>query len=80
MGRLEAQVESLELKWSNYRDELKKLVNRLEKREERAEKKLRETSNSDENHTILDQNFDEIDEVSQRVLARRLRHGVPEQS
>lgn len=42
MGRLEAAVESLELKWVNYRDEIKKLVNRLEKREERLEKRLAE--------------------------------------
>ena len=44
LGRIEAQVESLELKWKLYRDEIKKLVNRLEKREERAIAKERETA------------------------------------
>ncbi len=36
---LEANVEGLELKWSSYLDQMKRLVNRLEKRDERAEKK-----------------------------------------
>ena len=75
MGRLEAQVESLELKWVNYRDEIKKLVNRLEKREERLEKKLRELA--DETPQIVkDDNNGEIDEISARVLARRNKHGL----
>lgn len=36
VGKLEAEVESLELKWTSYRDELRRLVQRLEKREQRA--------------------------------------------
>jgi len=72
MGRLEAQVESLELKWTNYRDEIKKLVNRLEKREQRAEKKeLAEAEKNAENPIIGTGNG--VDEVTARVLARRNR-------
>lgn len=77
MGRLEAAVESLELKWVNYRDEIKKLVTRLEKREERLEKKLRETA---ETEPVVNGEPDVsdifTDVVSQRVLARRNR-GLP---
>jgi len=36
---LEATLEALEMKWVAYRDELKRLVNRLEKRDSRAEAK-----------------------------------------
>ena len=75
MGRLEAAVESLELKWVNYRDEIKKLVNRLEKREERLEKKLREIA--DETVETPNNGDESIaDEISQRVNARRQRHGL----
>lgn len=36
IGRLEAEVESLQLKWSMYKDQLQRLVQRLEKRDQRA--------------------------------------------
>lgn len=78
IGRLEAEVESLELKWVLFRDELKKLVNRLEKREERAEKRRLEHENNGE-VVNKEPDVDEfLDVVSQRVIARRNRHGVSE--
>lgn len=73
IGRMEAVVESLELKWSLHRDELRKLVSRLEKRDERLEKRLREAVNTDEIDTNVDHNSDGIDEVTKRVLGRRNR-------
>lgn len=36
VGRLDAAVDGLELKWETYRDELRRLVQRLEKRDQRA--------------------------------------------
>ena len=75
MGRLEAAVESLELKWVNYRDEIKKLVNRLEKREERLEKKLREAEEQPA-HSADNGDLPIEDVISQRVNARRQRHGL----
>jgi len=75
LGRLEAEVETLTLKWTLYRDEMKKLVNRLEKVWERQEKKLRreseESLNNDENGDLPI-----VDEITQRVNARRSRHGL----
>lgn len=38
-GRLEAEVERLSLEWVAYRDELRRLVQRLEKRDQRLERK-----------------------------------------
>ena len=35
-GRLEAKVNTLELEWAAYRDQINKLVQRLEKRDQRA--------------------------------------------
>lgn len=66
MGRLEAAVESLELKWVNYRDEIKKLVNRLEKREQRLEQRLAET---DKNADNGNQEFES--DIHRRIAARR---------
>lgn len=73
LGRLEAVVESLELKWVIYRDEMKKLVNRLEKRDERLEKRLREAANTDEIVEPAIAADGAIDEVTKRVLGRRNR-------
>lgn len=36
LGRNEAEVENLMLQWKGYKDELNRLVNRLEKRDQRA--------------------------------------------
>jgi len=76
MGRLEAAVESLELKWVNYRDEIKKLVTRLEKREERLEKKLREAADTENTVPSLGNGDVFTDVVSERVHARRNRDGI----
>lgn len=76
MGRLEASVESLELKWTNYRDEIKKLVTRLEKREERLEKKIRESADSEPVVNNIPDVDDFVDVVTQRVNARRAKNGV----
>lgn len=73
LGRLEAVVESLELKWTIYRDELKKLVSRLEKREERLEKKLREAGDTVNSVETAIDNGPPVDEVTARVLRRRNR-------
>jgi len=73
LGRLEAVVESLELKWTIYRDEMKKLVNRLEKRDERLEKKLRESDNTENSVETAIENGPQMDEITTRVLRRRNR-------
>jgi len=75
LGRLEAEVETLTLKWTLYRDEMKKLVNRLEKVWERQEKKLRrdaeQSLNNEDNGDLPI-----VDEITARVNARRAGHGV----
>jgi vancomycin resistance protein YoaR len=69
IGRLEAEVESLRLQWAGYRDELKRLVNRLEKRDQRAEAREK----ADLEQTVPEPQHDEI---TRQVLARRERHGL----
>lgn len=80
MGRLEAAVETLELKWEGYRDELKKLVSRLEKRDQRAEQKLRAAASQDEETPSNGNNdiSEIVDPTSARVLARRANRGIRE--
>lgn len=63
IGRLEADVASLVMQWAAYRDELRRLVNRLEKRDQRAE--ARETRAAEPDVEI------DTDETTARVLARR---------
>jgi len=77
LGRLEAEVERLSLQWVAYRDELKRLVNRLEKREQRAEERAQREADAVEHEP----DFPAMDETSRRVLARRnatVRNGLPE--
>lgn len=77
LGRLEAEVERLSLQWVAYRDELKRLVNRLEKREQRAEERAQRESA--ENAPRFEEPVQ--DETTRRVLARRnarFGNGVPE--
>lgn len=77
LGRLEAEVERLSLQWVAYRDELKRLVNRLEKREQRAEERAERERTAPE----FEAPEPAQDEVTRRVLARRnavVRNGVPE--
>lgn len=68
LGRLEAEVESLGLQWRAYRDELKRLVNRLEKRDARAEERERVASAPPPEPLV--------DEITQRVHERRSRRHV----
>lgn len=67
LGRLEAEVETLRLQWAGYRDELKRLANRLEKRDQRAEAREEQARGAAEAEPV----FPEVDEISRRVLARR---------
>jgi hypothetical protein len=77
LGRLEAEVESLGLQWIGYRDELKRLANRLERRDQRAQERERaEAEGSDSSPG----NGGAPDEISQFVLLRRNRHGLRNQS
>lgn len=71
LGRNEAEVERLGLVWEAYRDELRRLVSRLEKRDQRAAKVAEED--------CADCPEDpKLDPASARILARRRRlHGVP---
>lgn len=69
LGRLEAQVESIELVWHNYRDQISRLIQRLEKREERQKKKDATQEQSE--------NGPQIDPVSARIHARRKGYGLP---
>jgi len=75
VGRMEARMETLELKWSMQRDEMLKLVRRLEKREERAVQKERELAAeiADSANSILAPG---VDEITERVNARRNRNAV----
>lgn len=77
MGRLEAEVETLQLKWTGTRDEIKRLVNRLEKRDERADKKA---AAAVEIEIPIDKDAtpaERVDDITTRVLARRNRHVLP---
>jgi hypothetical protein len=72
LGRLEAEVENLGLQWVGYRDELKRLANRLERRDQRAaERERREEEGEDSSPD----NGGGPDAISQFVLTRR-KHGV----
>lgn len=73
LGRLEAEVESLGLQWIGYRDELKRLANRLERRDQRA---LERESRSSEGGNGAPPQVEAPDAISQLVLARRKRHGL----
>jgi len=66
-GRLEAEVENLGLQWVGYRDEIKRLVNRLEKRDQRAEARDAEQPELPEGSPDPPRR----DVVTERVLARR---------
>lgn len=71
MGRLEAQVETLDLQWIAYRDELKRLAARLERRDQRAqERETREAEGSNGGPP----NLEAPDAISAHVLARRSHH------
>lgn len=64
VGRMEAETERLSLVWESYRDEMKRLVQRLEKRDQRAERRELEPPASGQL---------ELDPVSARI-SRRRRH------
>lgn len=68
LGRMEADVERLELSWTNHKDQLNRLVNRLEKRDERAQKR--------ETEPEVGEDEPEVTDLRERVLARRRRHAV----
>lgn len=73
LGRLEAEVETLHLQWAGYRDEMKRLANRLERRDQRAqERETREREGS--NGSPPGPN--DLDAISQFVLERRKYHGL----
>ncbi len=70
MGRLEAAVETLELKWVGYRDEIKKLVSRLEKRDQRQEQRLRAAAaEPDENGNS--EPVSTLDPITEKLFRRR---------
>lgn len=66
-GRLEAEVETLRLQWEGYRDELKRLVTRLEKRDQRAAQKADLRAEPEDQLEIEPA----ADRVSERVRERR---------
>lgn len=69
-----SRLEGLKLEWINTRDELRKLAQRLEKRDERAEKRAAAAAELEE-----PQGFDPME--AQRALRRRrngLLHGSGE--
>jgi len=71
VGRLEADVETLQglkLSWADYRDQLHRLVNRLEKRDQRAAAAA-EPRASDQPHMPLTQ-------VERARLLRARRRGT----
>ena len=75
LARLEGSIESLRFEWSNVKDELLKLARRLEKRDERAEKKAREAVEIEQND-IIEETTSPVDEITARVLARRNSRAV----
>lgn len=79
IGRLEADVANLQLQWQSYRDELNRLVQRLEKRDQRAERR------QDAPGPTIDEGADAgvpagLDPVSAKIWRRRKgalpRHGL----
>lgn len=69
MGRLEAEVATIHLEWVSYRDELRRLVNRLEKRAQRDEKKALENEGGERESATTPR-----DVITERVLRRRDKH------
>ena len=69
VGRCEAETENLTLQWQGYRDEIKRLVNRLEKRDQRAQ--AREEAETPEPEGVDTPPV--ADPVTERVRARRAR-------
>lgn len=65
-GRLEAEVERLSLEWLAYRDEIKRLVARLEKRDQRAAQATPQTAADGEDLPL---------EVARARLLRGRRQG-----
>lgn len=74
VGKLDATTSSLELQWQSYRDELRRLVQRLEKRDQRAELK---TSHDDApqptNGDGVVSQYPPLDAISVAVHQRRQR-------
>jgi len=68
IGRLEAEVQSLQLVWENYRDQINKLTQRVVRRLDRAR--------ADETAVDKDEPTPQVDAVTARILARRNRHAV----
>lgn len=68
LGKNEAEVERLGLIWESYRDEMRRLVQRLAKRDQRAEEKANGPCSEASEKPVLDS-------VSARILARRQRRG-----
>ena len=66
LGKNEAECENLILQWQGYRDEIKRLVNRLEKRDQRAEAREAEET---EGAVGVEGQLRDI--VTERVQARR---------
>lgn len=70
-GRLEAAVSRLELEWVDYRDQLRRLAARIEKRDQRAA--ARDSREASE-HEGAAQHYDELE--AQRELFRRRQSGL----
>lgn len=68
-GATDARVEGLELKWLTFKDEMMRLVQRLEKRDQRARLRAQETIEPEEATTPRD-------EITERVMARRNRGAI----
>jgi chromosome segregation ATPase len=69
LGRIDAQVESLETKWKLWKTEADRLLARLERREQRA----RARAEAEGNGQPPDTNPHEID----RLIAARRGRGIP---
>ena len=73
LGRLEAQVESIVLTWHNYREQITRLVQRLEKREQRLKAK---DAAQDEAQNGVDPQLANLDPISRRIHLRRKGNAI----
>lgn len=69
VGTLSAQVESQQMVWESYRDEIKTLVERWRKREERRVKKGAAQEEEAEQPELTQRQV--ADEITERIWARR---------
>ena len=77
LGNLEGRFEGLQLQWVTYRDELRKLAQRLEKRDQRAATTTQREEPPDQVEPETPTYADEVDQRVRRRRAGGMPHAVP---